>query len=89
VLFPSLPHVRSTVYPFVDIHDFVERVVASTNAEFIDLTTPLRESDIENLTVSKYDSHPSEDVHRLVAFEIEKLIVDKGLLNRLLSAESS
>ncbi len=81
VLFPHMPHVRDKQYPYQDIHAFIEDIVVANEMEFIDMLGPLRNSDIEHLTVSTTDGHPSKEVHQLVAESIYMKLIKEGLLS--------
>ncbi len=74
VLFPSLRYVHSPSYPYSEMHQIVAQTVRESGARFLDLLDPLKNSGITNLTVSEFDGHPNEDVHRIAAAALFDLI---------------
>ncbi len=80
VLFPYMGSVRNHGNKSPPIISKIKEMVLENNMEFIDLLSPLRNSKIEHLTVSKTDGHPSKEVHHLAAGEIYKRLLTKNLI---------
>jgi GDSL-like Lipase/Acylhydrolase family len=73
-VFPFL-HNLGPDYPFADAH---ERIVAFCNevgVPVLDLRPVLEPHDVEGLTVNRFDAHPNERAHALVAEALERSLL--------------
>ena len=88
MLFPGLRKLQSPDYPYMKIHEFVSRTVRGVGAVFLDLSEALKKSGLPTYSVSEFDDHPNEYVHRIAATELFKVITSNGLLPNSISDDS-
>lgn len=73
VIFPSV-YFLGPNYPAKDIHDLMSAYFRENGVQVVDLLDDLKEKDAQTLVASKFDAHPNEYVHRLVAERLYEII---------------
>ena len=80
---------HKTVVVYYDLTNSVEEkkyssqlseLCSSNGMKFIDLSSIFIDMDLESLTVSKFDRHPSALAHRISSKEIARVLLEDGLI---------
>lgn len=81
VIFPRLYAIQSgEPYPFTDVHQWVRETVEHHGIPVLDLYDAVSSSDLDSFTVSPWDGHPNEGVHRIAAESIYSRIISDDLI---------
>jgi len=80
IAFPQIGFVQDGVDPLDDVHDALMGITDRNDLKLVDLGPAIRASDAPTLTVSPWDGHPNEAVHRIAAAELRGRLLRDGLV---------
>src|SRR3990167_8338721 len=76
IIFPFI-ELLGPNYPATEAHNKLQSYFHSQDVETIDLLNDLKNSNWKDLVASKFDTHPNEKVHRVVAGKLYEIIYPK------------
>lgn len=74
VIFPFI-NLLGPSYPAGDIHQMISSYFKDNEVEVVDLLEDLKNEDPKSLIASRFDAHPNEEVHTLVADKLYEKVI--------------
>lgn len=80
VILPDIRGLARKEYPFAALHRQLADFLTETGIPWMDLRDSFRKHPPEELQVHPVDHHPNEIAHRIIAEEVHRAIMERGLL---------
>ena len=80
VSFPKIHYARQAPYPFSHVTDILRNMAVQNHFKFLDLLPAIQKSEAKQLTVSAWDGHPNEIVHKIAAQTIYSRLISDELV---------